>query len=50
MSAEKRPSDPENAVEGDDSEGWIGPLPSEAAQPKPKKRKGKFYLIAVKQL
>lgn len=40
MSTEKRPNSPENTGEGDDSEGWIGPMPSEAAQPKLKKRKG----------
>lgn len=39
MSTEKRPNSPENTGEGDDSEGWIGPMPSEAAQPKVKKRK-----------
>ncbi|XP_046970455.1 peptidylprolyl isomerase domain and WD repeat-containing protein 1 isoform X1 [Vanessa cardui] len=39
--AEKRPSSPEptNAGEVDDGEEWIGPMPSEAAKPKVKKRK-----------
>lgn len=40
MSVEKRPASPEKSGEGDDSDGWIGPMPSEATQPKPKKRKG----------
>lgn len=38
MSASKRPGSPDNAE--DDGEGWIGPMPSEAAAAKPKKRKG----------
>lgn len=43
MSGEKRPNSPENPDEPEDGEGWIGPMPSEAAstnEPKPKKRKG----------
>ncbi|XP_041985082.1 peptidylprolyl isomerase domain and WD repeat-containing protein 1 [Aricia agestis] len=44
MSGEKRPRtpdapDPEKQEEGDDAEGWIGPMPSEANTEKPKKRK-----------
>ncbi|KOB77811.1 putative peptidylprolyl isomerase domain and WD repeat containing 1 isoform 1 [Operophtera brumata] len=41
MSAEKRPNDeekPQETEEGDD-DGWIGPMPAEAAVPKTKKRK-----------
>ncbi|KAI8419748.1 hypothetical protein MSG28_008424 [Choristoneura fumiferana] len=38
MSAEKRPASPEKAEESD-SDAWIGPMPSEAAISKPKKRK-----------
>lgn len=46
MSTEKRPidsetSEPENA-EGD---GWIGPMPSEAAKPKAKKRRGYIFVF-----
>lgn len=40
MSSEKRPGSPSKSEDGDDSEGWIGPMPAEAAKPKPKKRKG----------
>ncbi|XP_034835449.1 peptidylprolyl isomerase domain and WD repeat-containing protein 1 [Maniola hyperantus] len=42
MSVDKRPNSQENSEEADDGEGWIGPMPSEAAStnaPKPKKRK-----------
>ncbi|XP_072942390.1 peptidylprolyl isomerase domain and WD repeat-containing protein 1 [Epargyreus clarus] len=41
-SGEKRPSSPaveQQTEDAEDGEGWIGPMPSEAAQPKPKKRK-----------
>ncbi|CAK1584908.1 unnamed protein product [Parnassius mnemosyne] len=38
MSSEKRPTTSENSEEAD-GEDWIGPMPSEAAKPKPKKRK-----------
>lgn len=49
MSAEKRRTSVENTEEADDAECWIGPMPSEAAKPKPKKRKGYlsiFYLYS----
>lgn len=39
MSGEKRRSSVEDKDETADNEGWIGPMPSEAAKPKPKKRK-----------
>ncbi|XP_047996891.1 peptidylprolyl isomerase domain and WD repeat-containing protein 1 [Leguminivora glycinivorella] len=39
MSAEKRPASPEKAEESEDADAWIGPMPSEAAVAKPKKRK-----------
>ncbi|CAG5055808.1 unnamed protein product [Parnassius apollo] len=38
MSSEKRPITSENSEDAD-VEDWIGPMPSEAAKPKPKKRK-----------
>ncbi|XP_013137503.1 PREDICTED: peptidylprolyl isomerase domain and WD repeat-containing protein 1 [Papilio polytes] len=38
MSTEKRPPTPDNSGEVDGEE-WIGPMPAEAATPKPKKRK-----------
>lgn len=47
MSTEKKPKDMDNTEgenEGDD-DGWIGPMPSEATKPKPKKRKGTFLSI-----
>lgn len=40
MSAEKRRSSIDKTDETDDGDGWIGPMPSEAAKPKAKKRKG----------
>lgn len=40
MSGDKRPLQTESTEDADDGEGWIGPMPSEAAKPKPKKRKG----------
>lgn len=39
MSAEKRRASNEKSEDGEDSEGWIGPLPSEAVKSKPKKQK-----------
>lgn len=39
----KRAGSPDNTEEGDDGEGWIGPLPSEAAKPKAKKQKGNDF-------
>lgn len=39
MSENKRSGSPENTEDGDEGEGWIGPMPSEAAEPKAKKRK-----------
>lgn len=43
MSTEKRPPTPDNSGEVD-SEEWIGPMPAEAATPKPKKRKGIVFI------
>lgn len=49
MSAEKRPNDEaveeklQETQDGDDDDGWIGPMPSEAAAPKAKKRKGNLF-------
>lgn len=40
MSAEKRRSSVDEKEEPDENDGWIGPMPSEASKPKPKKRKG----------
>lgn len=49
MSAEKRRSSVDSKEESEDTDGWIGPMPSEASKPKPKKRKGKlFYIIYCK--
>ncbi|XP_049876869.1 peptidylprolyl isomerase domain and WD repeat-containing protein 1 [Pectinophora gossypiella] len=39
MTSEKRPIETEAAEEAEDNDGWIGPMPAEAAKPKPKKRK-----------
>ncbi|CAG4947959.1 unnamed protein product [Colias eurytheme] len=39
MSEEKRPASPEAGKEEEEGDNWIGPMPSEASQPKPKKRK-----------
>ncbi|KAF9820473.1 hypothetical protein SFRURICE_009892 [Spodoptera frugiperda] len=39
MSAEKRRSSVDEKEEPDENDGWIGPMPSEASKPKPKKRK-----------
>ncbi|XP_022820066.1 peptidylprolyl isomerase domain and WD repeat-containing protein 1 [Spodoptera litura] len=39
MSAEKRRSSVDEKEETDENDGWIGPMPSEASKPKPKKRK-----------
>ncbi|KAH9631712.1 hypothetical protein HF086_014713 [Spodoptera exigua] len=39
MSAEKRRSSVDEKEESDENDGWIGPMPSEASKPKPKKRK-----------
>lgn len=53
MSAEKRRTSVENTEEADDAECWIGPMPSEAAKPKPKKRKGYlsiFLLVFQREL
>lgn len=52
MSAEKRPNDeekPQEIEEGDD-DGWIGPMPAEAATPKTKKRKGFYYVLSQNTL
>lgn len=40
MSNDKRPFETESTEDADEGEGWIGPMPSEAAKPKTKKRKG----------
>lgn len=45
MSSEKRPLETESTEDADDGEGWIGPMPSEATKPKPKKRKGLFLFL-----
>lgn len=47
MSGEKRRNSADNKEEEDDNEGWIGPMPSEAAKPKPKKRKGKLVQLVL---
>ncbi|KAM3959364.1 peptidylprolyl isomerase domain and WD repeat-containing protein 1-like [Aphomia sociella] len=39
MSAEKRRSSIDKSEDAEEEEEWIGPMPSEAAKPKPKKRK-----------
>lgn len=39
MSGEKRRNSLDGKEDRDDSEAWIGPMPSEASKPKPKKRK-----------
>ncbi|XP_038211640.1 peptidylprolyl isomerase domain and WD repeat-containing protein 1 [Zerene cesonia] len=39
MSEEKRPASPEATKDEEEGDNWIGPMPSEASQPKPKKRK-----------
>lgn len=46
MSTDKRPASPEKTEESD-SEAWIGPMPSEAAISKPKKRKGKNSMLIL---
>ncbi|KAL0869555.1 hypothetical protein ABMA27_005821 [Loxostege sticticalis] len=39
MSAEKRRTSTDTNEDADDGDGWIGPMPAEAAKPKAKKRK-----------
>lgn len=39
MSAEKRRTSVDSKEEAEDTDGWIGPMPSEASKSKPKKRK-----------
>lgn len=50
MSAEKRRTSVDSKEEAEDTDGWIGPMPSEASKSKPKKRKGKLFIIYFKHL
>lgn len=45
MSSDKRPLETESTEDADEGEGWIGPMPSEAAKPKTKKRKGLLLFL-----
>lgn len=45
MSSEKRPVETEETEDADEGESWIGPMPSEAAKPKSKKRKGSSLFL-----
>lgn len=47
MTSEKRQISEDNNDNSEESEGWIGPMPSEASKPKTKKRKGMFCCILV---
>lgn len=47
MSSEKRPSSVDKNEDAEEDEGWIGPMPAEAAKPKAKKRKGYKQKISL---
>lgn len=45
MSGEKRRSSLDSKDESEDSEAWIGPMPTEMHKPKQKKRKGNNFFF-----